>query len=258
MRKKIRGQSLLEFAILVPLLVLFVLGAAEITLFIGTYTNVIDLTREAARFASVRDPTKQGTEQNCGPSDSILHPLPYDNSFFYDTACIFSPLSGSDSCKTDDPTFCNGFNSTIFFKSNEDDILINVFTVTNNTVAAHYPSSDPFNLTIPVMPWVWSTSRVPSHQENWKYNCNGTPIVPTPSAYFTVPKMDTYLGETPGTVLNKGFVTVEAYYCYHQVLKVPLIGLLFPDPMRIHVYTVMPLPAAAPADTPYPTDTPAP
>lgn len=68
--------------------------------------------------------------------------------------------------------------------------------------------------------------------------------------------MNAYLAETSGTVPNKGFVTVEAYYCYHQVLKVPLIGLLFPDPMRIHVYTVMPLPAAAPVDTPYPTDTP--
>jgi len=255
MRKKIRGQSLLEFAIIVPLLVLFVLGAAEITLFIGTYTNVIDLTREAARFASVRDPSQNYTGTNCSADVNKTPPDP-NNSFFYDTACIFSPLSGSDSCKTADPTFCNGFNSTIFFKLNEDDILVNVFTVTNNMVTAHYPSSDPFNLTIPVTPWVWSTSRA-SHQENWKYNCDGTPIA-TPSAYFTLEKINGYLAETPGTVQNKGFVTVEAYYCYHQVVKVPLIGLLFPDPMRIHVYTVMPLPAAAPADTPYPTDTPVP
>ena len=61
MRKKTRAQSLLEFAIMIPLLVLFILGAAEITLFIGTYINIVDLTREAARFASVKDNTQDPT-----------------------------------------------------------------------------------------------------------------------------------------------------------------------------------------------------
>ncbi|MGD0006702.1 MAG: TadE/TadG family type IV pilus assembly protein [Anaerolineaceae bacterium] len=243
MRKKNRGQSLLEFAILVPVLVLFVLGAAEITLFIGTYIDVIDLTRESARFASVRDPFLSYSGTNCSADYTKPTPDP-NNSFFYDTACIFSPLKASDSCSTADPTFCNGFNSTIFFKSNEDDIVINVFTVTNDHV------------TLQTGPWAWSTSRDSTHTVNWQRNCDGSPIVPTPSPYFTIAKMNAYLAETSGTVPNKGFVTVEAYYCYHQVMKVPLIGLLFPDPMRIHVYTIMPLPAAAPADTPYPTDTP--
>ena len=229
-----------------PLLVLFVLGAAEITLFIGTYVNVIDLTREAARFASVRDPLLSYSGTNC----SAKIPPDPNNSFYYDTACIFSPLSGSDSCSTADPTFCNGFNSTIFFKSNEDDIVINVFTVTNNYQVTQPPE------TYFAWPWAWSTSRDSTHPVNWQMNCDGTPIVPTPPPYFTPQRIKDYMEETTGSVANKGFVTVEAYYCYHQVLKVPLVGLLFPDPMRIHVYTIMPEPAAAPADTPYPTDTP--
>ncbi len=228
---------------MVPLLILFVLGAAELTLFIGTYINVLDLTHEAARFASVRDPLLNYTGTNCSADYTKLPPDP-NNSFFYDTACIFSPLKDSDSCVTADPTFCNGFNSTIFFKANEDDIVINVFTITNEQVTSQ------------MGPWAWSTSRDGTHPVNWQMNCDGTPISPAPSPYFTTAKMNAYLAETSGTVPNKGFVTVEAYYCYHQVLKVPLIGLLFPDPMRIHVYTVMPLPAAAPVDTPYPTDTP--
>ena len=239
MRKKDQGQSLLEFAILVPLFVLFLLGAAEITLFIGAYINVIDLTREAARFASVRDPTKPGSDNFCGAA--------HTNSFFYDTACIFSPLAGSDSCSTADPSFCDGFNSTLFFKSAEDDIVITSFTVTGNVVTSSSGG------------WAWSDHDSDTvHNSNWQKNCDGTSIVPTLTAYFDKPKIDTYLAQTTDTVPNKGFVTVEAYYCYHQVLKVPLVGLLFPDPMRIHVYTVMPLPAAAPLPTQYPTDTPTP
>jgi hypothetical protein len=243
MKKKRRGQSLLEFAILVPLLILFILGAAEITLFIGTYINAIDLTREAARFASVRDPFQPYTGTNCS-ADVNKNPPDPNNSFFYDTACIFSPLSGSASCTVADPTFCNGFNSTLFFKANEDDIVINVFTVTNDQVSSK------------IGPWAWSTSRDSTHQVNWQRNCNGSPIAPIPDAYFSSSKINAYLAQTPGTDQNKGFITVEAYYCYHQVLKVPLIGQLFPDPMRIHVYTIMPLPAAAPVDTPYPTAVP--
>jgi hypothetical protein len=92
---------------------------------------------------------------------------------------------------------------------------------------------------------------------NWQRSCDGTQVVTT-NAYFDNLRIDDYLNQNQNAVQNKGFVTVEAYYCYHQVLQVPLVGLLFPDPMRIHVYTIMPLPAAAPISTPYPTDTPNP
>ena len=50
-----KGQSLVEFAVMVPLLILLLLGVVEVVLFVGAYINLVDLTREAARFASVRD-----------------------------------------------------------------------------------------------------------------------------------------------------------------------------------------------------------
>ena len=63
------------------------------------------------------------------------------------------------------------------------------------------------------------------------------------------------MAEAASQVTAKGFVVVEAYYCYHQVMTVPLVGLLFPDPMKLHVYTIMPLPFADPTSTPMPTAT---
>jgi hypothetical protein len=244
MRKKTPGQSLLEFAILVPLLVLFVLGAAEVTLFIGTYINVVDLTREAARFASVKDNTQVPSGGGYTPNCSNIDPLK-QNGFYYDTACIFSPIKGSTSCT--DANFCNGFNSTVFFKPDQDDILISGFTVAGNTVTAHYPSdADGF-------PWAWSNHDADTtHNNNWKRSCDGTNANETPNPYFSDAKMNAYMTTAASQVTAKGFVVVEAYYCYHQVMTVPLVGLLFPDPMKLHVYTIMPLPFADPTSTPMP------
>jgi hypothetical protein len=250
MRKKSQGQSLLEFAILVPLLVLFILGAAEVTLFIGTYINVVDLTREAARSASVRD-SSIGPSPSYTPNCSNVDPLKV-NGFYYDTACIFSPIKGSPACT--DANFCNGFNSTVFFKPDQDDILISGFTVSgtigNDVVTAHYPAAGP---------WVWSDNDADTtHSDNWQRNCDGTTPNPLPSPYFSNAKINAYMSEANTAITEKGFVVVEAYYCYHQVMTVPLVGLLFPDPMKIHVYTIMPLPFADPTATPMPTATPLP
>ncbi len=250
MRKKTRAQSLLEFAILVPLLVLFVLGAAEITLFIGTYINVVDLTREAARFASVRDYAQGSSPSGYTPNCSNTDPTNV-NGFYADTACIFSPIKFSTSCT--DPNFCNGFNSTVFFKPDQDDILISAYTVSGNAVTAHYPSD------AAGFPWAWSDHDADAaHNANWQHNCDGTTPNPLPPVYFDDAKINAYMTTAASQVTAKGFVVVEAYYCYHQVLMVPIVGLLFPDPMKLHVYTIMPLPAADPTATPMPTDVPAP
>jgi hypothetical protein len=249
MPKQQEGQSLLEFAILVPILILILLGAAELTLFIGAYMNLVDLTREAARFASVRDPFKVYVDQNCGPRNPSdpLYPSSYNNSLYYDTACVFSPIQGSSSCT--DASFCNGFNSTLFFKSDQDDILVSVFTVTNNAVTDEWGAGvGPNN-----GPWVWSDNDGDAaHSDNWKRSCDGTNPNETPNPYFTNARMNAYMTSANAPIAAKGFVVVEAYYCYHQVMKVPIVGLLFPDPMKLHVYTIMPLPVASPTATPIP------
>ena len=49
---------------------------------------------------------------------------------------------------------------------------------------------------------------------------------------------------------TKGFVAVEIYYCHTQALNLPVFTLFVPNPLMIHAYTIMPLPAAAPTPTP--------
>ena len=248
--KSKKAQSFVEFALILPILLLILLGVVELTLFIGSYINLVDLTREAARFASNRDyRAKSNTVNICGDQTRPL-------DFYYDTSCIFSPLAGS-ACT--DPNFCNGFNSTLPLKSSEDDILISVFTETGDLVSTASPSGTPAvfgNLAIAApdsgnLPWVWSNHDSDSgHNNNWRRDCDrlpeGSPGPANPT--FTVASMQSYLDSS--AMPNKGFVVVEVIYCYHQVLNIPLIAQFLPNPIKIHTYTVMPLPSAQPVFAP--------
>jgi hypothetical protein len=253
LRKTAKAQSFVEFALVLPILLLVLLGVVELTLFIGTYINLLDLTRESSRYASSRDPfasTMRG-DFNCN-----THGTSGTDNFFWDTSCILSQLSGS-ACV--DPAFCNGFNSTIPLKSVEDDILISVFTETG---LSEY--TDANGITTPIngvitpnefdngtntIPWVWSDhDSDTAHNANWRRDCNRltTPVSANPT--FTNDVIASYLRSN--AMANKGFVVVEVVYCYHQVLNIPILSQFLPDPMTVHTYTVMPLPAAQPTRTP--------
>ena len=246
--KSKKAQSFLEFALVLPILLLILLGVVELTLFIGSYINLVDMTREAARFASNRDFRAQSglTVNKCGDQTRGL-------DFYYDTACIFSQLAGS-SCT--DANFCDGFNSTLPLKSSEDDILISVFTETGvdqgGTEVAMITDQWPKDpITGQGVPWVWSNHDTElNFQDNWRRDCNrlpnGSPAAANPA--FTMASMQSYLNNT--AMPNKGFVVVEVDYCYHQVLNIPILSQFLPNPMKIHTYTVMPLPAAQPTPTP--------
>ena len=54
-KTRIKAQSFIEFALVLPILLLVLLGVVELTLYMGAYINLVDLTREAARFAGRRN-----------------------------------------------------------------------------------------------------------------------------------------------------------------------------------------------------------
>jgi len=257
LRRSTKAQSFIEFALVIPILLLILLGVVELTLFLGTYINLLDLTREAARYASSRDPfavTMQG-DYDC--STSTLLGDPGGDNFFFDTACVFSQLQGTATCA--DPAFCNGFNSTIPIKSNEDDILISVFTETGTTQSTNADgittplsgviTPNEFDNGTNTIPWVWSDHDADTaHNDNWRRDCNRQSSPSAANPTFTNDVIQSYLQSN--AMANKGFVVVEVVYCYHQVLNIPILSQFLPNPMQIHTYTVMPLPAAQPTRTP--------
>jgi hypothetical protein len=235
--KSHKAQSFVEFALVIPVLILVLMGVVELTFYIGTYINLVDLTREAARFASVRDPfdlASQASKTSCNDTVNF--------NFYFDTACIFSQLKDTPGCVYAE--FCNGFNSTVPIKSAEDDILISVYTVSGSLLTNQWPSPDGV--------WVWSNNdQDTAHNDNWRRDCNrlATPGPATP--FFTKAEIEQIINNY-GATQAKGFVMVEVVSCYHQALNAPVLSQLLPNPIKMHTYTIMPLPAAAPTPTPKP------
>jgi len=55
-RKKSRGQSIVEFMVLLPLLVMMLSGLIEFGFMLNFYLDLIDGAREVARFGANLDP----------------------------------------------------------------------------------------------------------------------------------------------------------------------------------------------------------
>ena len=229
------GQSFVELAIVLPLLLFLLIAFVEVGAVIYNCLSLLDVVREAARFAADRDPEVLNGDMSNYPisacEDNALH-------YYLDTACV---IIGTN------------FNQDITLDPTTDDIAISIFTVANNMVADRKPNDGD---------GVWSL-----YSDNWTKNCDGSfnsgtpyfpqgvgnawvsvlppttgPGTPTPGAGTTV----------PGGPRDKGIVLVEIYYCHEQLLNLPLISDLLPNPIPLHAFAVMPAPMAAPTPTPLP------
>lgn len=51
---------------------------------------------------------------------------------------------------------------------------------------------------------------------------------------------------------NTGIIVIEIFYSYPQMLKLPFVTAVVPDPIPLHIFSIMPLSAAEPTPTPRP------
>jgi hypothetical protein len=200
--RRLNGQASLEIALIAPILLIMVLGVVELSFIMGRYMDMLDLTREAARFASARDPFAPPPETF---SCDAAH---YD--FYYSTACFIME------------------SSYLTFNSETDDVVISVYSVSDHSVSATYPESGPWELT-----------------GNWNKDCEGNVVLTEP--HYTSTLVDGLLSNSAPA--KEGFVAVEYYYCYNLVLDMPIVSSLIHSPLRLHAFTLMPLPKAQPSGT---------
>ncbi len=235
---KSRGQSFVELAIVLPVLLFLLIGFVEVGALIYSYLSMLDVAREAARFASEHDPNvldapTLGLPFEACKDSGVVH-------YYYDTACVIISEPGSD------PNRYIGFNPNITLNPATDDVTISVFTIVNNSVSRRWPNGPDT---------VWSL-----YGGNWTRNCDGTPRSTTPfitdaelANNYNIPIPTVGLGTpSPSAPTEKGSVLVEIYYCHEQLLNLPLISQLLPNPVPLHAFAFMPAPAAAPTPTPLP------
>ncbi len=202
---------------------------------------MVDVVKEAARFASEHDPYVREVDDSSnlpysackdkdGNGDSIV-------DYYYDTACVIITEPGTD------PFRWIPFNSDLALNPATDDVTISVFTIVDNNVVERWPNGSDA---------VWSV-----YGDNWTRNCDGTPKSSTPfiedleleGNYDLVPAVGTGTPVPPAAPTAKGSVLVEIFYCHEQLLNLPILNQLLPNPVPLHAFAFMPAPAAAPTPT---------
>ena len=216
LRKNTTGQSFVELALIFPILLMLIAGIVEVGFYAYNYLTLLELTREAARFASIRDIFAADMDDSDLPQSacddgSFLH-------YYYDTACILV-----------DETL--GFNPYLFIDPATDDVAISVITIDEGAVSHRWPSDGD---------GVWSL-----YSDNWQKDCDGNSVGTTP--FLTNEEIVSMLdAQAPS---EEGFVVVEAYICHFQVLNLPMLNTIA-NPIRIHAYSVISASEAVPTLVP--------
>jgi hypothetical protein len=218
-RAKSIGQSLVEFTVLLPVLLIMLSGLIEFGIMLNYYLDLIDAAREAARFAADADPIR---DPNTG---AYLDPNPafYDN---VQTLAMDSLKAASDN-RIDWPklkamypaTFCNYVNG---------DIVISAFGTLNKEPPPGTPAV--VDKRFPVA-----------------FGDSGVSLCNHYTSNLTSAQIQSRLDPDAPT---GGLVMVEIFYDYQQVLALPWITAFVPNPVHLHAYTIMPNANVEPTPTP--------
>jgi len=126
MRKPRRAQSLVELALLLPVLILILLGIAEYGFMLNRYLNLLDAARESARF---------GANVN-----------PFKDDFSLDMNFFVRPDTSAPPSFPDNPPgladYTEDFmNPVVLDPTTGDDIVISFFSVSGGSVV-RFPDAD--------------------------------------------------------------------------------------------------------------------
>lgn len=244
-----RGQSMVEIAITLPMLLILISGLLEFGFILNEYMTLQDAVRNAARFASDSD---YRTADPAGVCDDLAQPFPYQaccnatRDFYRQAACLVNreiTLAAPDVTLA---CYVMGANNRCEYGAldpnsgdagRRNDIVVSVFSVLQD--------NPPQILRFPFA----STGN--GGEAGWSYSQEyvGYGGGRNQSSRFTSTEVQGLLNSTaPST----GYVLIEVFYNYDQKLKLPWITAFVDDPALLHVYTFMPLVSAEPTPTPIP------
>ena len=219
-----RAQSLVEFTLMLPVLLIMLSGVIEAGFALNVYLDVIDSAREVARDLSDFDPFNPDS----------LDP----NVSFYQEAQIVAE-------------YTLGQAGQIQLDPASDNLIVSVFRVTGSTITAseRYPN----------FPTNFTSIGCPNGggELGWLLYCNsseskfGTTECGTKANCIVMADL---LGDLADVPPNTGIVAVEIYYDYHMTLGLPWITAFLPEdppgsgkyPITLHAYSFMPNSAAEP------------
>jgi hypothetical protein len=229
-RKNKRGQSFVELMLVISILALLLAGVVEFGFLMNNYFHILDAARESARFSSNSDPFDVNHQTEV---------------VFYYTAA-YKALDTMAPIVLD-PT-----------KGDGDDIVISVFSMTEAGAVLRFPVNDGWSLCAHVGDFEsWMNSRsvplsadafVPAKWVGCRVRQSRMPTTHDVSRPDLTSFQEIIL-QTPGAP-SAGAILVEVFYNYPELLKLPVFTAFITDPIKVYIYSVMPLPAGAPTPTP--------
>jgi hypothetical protein len=213
---KTRAQSMVEFAVMLPILLILFSGMLEFGFVLNAYLSLIDATRQAARQYSTVNPFELVTQ----PDGTILK---LDNTDYYLPVAeeVISTL--------------NSNSYQIIVDEDLDDILISVVGVDATTTPG----------TVKIIRHPYPT--IPDSYYTRFSNGNVSKYLDT--------DIQNLMTKDGSTALNAGILIVEIYYSYEGTLKLPWVQMFASDadPMMLYASSIMPMGPVKPSR---PTPTP--
>ncbi len=209
-----KGQSLVELTLVLTLLLTLLTGMVEFANLLNEYITLTDAAREGARFGSNDDP--------------FIRPAMTRNILFYLNIdqIVEGTFTYPPTNMIRNPASKGALSPIVLRPEIGDDVVISVFSISDGTLK-RFPEGTGDN------GWSYYHNKYPSSSH---YRT---------SAFTTSQLQNRAIATAP----NTGFVLVEIYYSYDQLIKLwAFIGA--PDPIPVHTYAIMPLSAAEPTPIP--------
>jgi hypothetical protein len=210
-KRKSTGQSLVEFGLLLPILLMLFSGMVEFGFMLNSYLSLLDATRQAARLCSNRNPFRLDAATNTLVDDVNFYP--------FCAQAVVDSLAPPD-----DPNA-----RRIELLQDRDDVIISVLRVNVNpdtnaiSLIERFPEGTPPPLFF-------------SYYGNQE------------SRYADNADIEDFMTQNSTTPVETGILIVEVVYGYEGVLKLPWVEAFMSgaDPVMLHASTIMPLVAAKP------------
>ncbi len=214
--RQFRGQSLVEFTVLLPLLLIMLSGLIEFGFMLNDYLDLVDATREVARFAADGDPVRDELGNFNSDPTHVAEPAGFYDAIWQTTDNV---LDAGGQLELDPGT---------------DDVIVSFFTVAGDDVTARFPPLKGSN----------------GGENGWRRWENHTSQFTSTGADSVEQIIQDSAASTGLTAPNTGIVLVEIYYDYHMLLGLPWITAFVEDPVTLHTYAIMPNGAVEPTPTP--------
>jgi hypothetical protein len=201
-----RGQSMVELAVFLPIFILIIAGIAEMGWYLNVYLNLLDATRESARYAADLDPV-----QNYDPTYNANAPGYSGAVADCDSTVEFYTVIA---CYT-----LQNIPYELDPSNDYDDIILSAFTIKNGSVYNGYRYPDYYESVV---------------DKGWSLYGNQI------SQFSTARINELFDDDSP----DQGILIVEIYFMHKQVLALPFFTIFVPENIGVHVFTMMPNPTA--------------